>query len=81
MTTIAAASTPAKRPRAKPVAHASVIQSHGGRIVRLSDPEMRPAVDALVTEVTSSPAKARKWLQELGYLTPKGNVTRRYSSR
>jgi hypothetical protein len=81
MTTTAAPSTTGKRARAKSVAHVALPQSHGGRIVRLSDPEMRPAMQAMVAEVTSSRTKAREWLQELGYLTPKGNVTRRYSVR
>lgn len=52
-----------------------------GRIVRLSDPEMKPSVEALVEELTSDPQKAKAWLQELGYLTPNGNVTRRYGGR
>ena len=81
MPTTVADSTVAKRTRTKPAARVVVRSSQSGHIVRLSDPEMKPGMDALVLDVTSSPAKARKWLQELGYLTPKGNVTRRYSSR
>lgn len=76
MTTIATARTGSvKRARTLDAAYSM------GRIVRLSDPEMKPSVDALVEELTSDPQKAKAWLQELGYLTPNGNVTRRYGGR
>jgi hypothetical protein len=59
----------------------SAVASSGTHIVRLSDPEMRPAMDALRKRLTSDPAAARQWLQDLGYLTAAGNVTRRYGGR
>ena len=58
-----------------------VMRGLGGRIVRLTDPEMRPGVEALKKRLTDDPVAARKWLEELGYLTPSGNVTKRYSVR
>lgn len=57
------------------------VSTQPGRIVRLSDPEMRGAVQAVVDDLTSDPVKAQAWLQELGYLTASGNVTRRYGGR
>jgi hypothetical protein len=42
---------------------------------------MRPAMDALRKRLTCDPAAVRQWLQDLGYLTAAGNVTRRYGGR
>lgn len=76
MTTIATVRTGSvKRAQTRDAAYSM------GRVVRLTDPELKPSVDALVEELTSDPQKARAWLQELGYLTPRGNVTRRYGGR
>lgn len=83
MTTNATAHTgPVKRARTRDGAHsmAKVIGAPG-RIVRLSDPEVKPELDALVEDLASDPKKAKAWLQELGYLTASGNVTRRYGGR
>lgn len=79
MSTAVAPGTAGKLPRS--AARTMVSHSMSGRIVRLSDPEMKPGVDAMVRELTSDPAKAKAWLQELGYLTPTGRVSRRYGGR
>ncbi len=61
----------------------SVVETHAvdGRIVRISDPEIQPGVNAFKRRVAKTPASARKWLKELGYLTPSGNVSKRYGGR
>lgn len=83
MTTTATARTgTVKRARTRDEAYSMAkVTVAPGRIVRLSDPEVKPGLDALVEELTSDPKKAQAWLQELGYLTPSGNVTRRYGGR
>ena len=64
--------------RSQPVHRPAIMVSPVvGRVVRLSDPEMQPRIAALKAQL-ADPAKAQKWLEELGYLTPKGNVTKRY---
>ena len=57
------------------------VRSASGSIVRLTDPEMQPGVEALKKRLANDPAAARQWLQDLGFLTVSGNVTKRYAGR
>ena len=41
--------------------------------------ESTSSLEAVRKSLLADPVAARKWLQELGYLTPGGNVTSRYS--
>lgn len=67
--------------RSQPERVTGAASSAGGSIVRLSDPEMQPGVAALKKRLANDPAAARQWLQDLGYLTGAGKVTKRYASR
>jgi hypothetical protein len=48
------------------------------RIVRLSDPEMKPRMDALMKRIEKDPDVGLELMRRAGILTPKGNLTKRY---
>lgn len=49
-----------------------------GRLWRLTDPEVSAKVKAVQRELTKDQASAVKFLQDNGFLTPGGKLTRRY---
>lgn len=46
---------------------------------RLSDPQMKAAMDRKIKELASDKGVALKFLQDMGIATPKGRLTKRYS--
>lgn len=50
-----------------------------GAFTRLSDPAIRPGVEKLKKELSKDPAAARRFMEDVGYLTPKGKVAARYA--
>lgn len=48
------------------------------RMVRLSDPEMKPAMDRLKARIASDPAFAQSLLHSAGIVTAKGKLTKRF---
>ena len=48
------------------------------RVVRLSDPEMEPQMDALKKRIANEPAFGRQLLLKAGIITPKGKLTKRF---
>lgn len=50
-----------------------------GALTRLSDPAIRPGVEKLKKELSKDPAAARRFMEDVGYLTPKGKVAARYA--
>lgn len=53
--------------------------SSAGAIVRISDPAIKPGVDRLKKELSKDPEAARRFMVQVGYLTPKGKVSARYA--
>jgi hypothetical protein len=53
--------------------------SSAGAFTRLSDPAIRPAVEKLKKELSKDPEAARRFMEDVGYLTPKGKVAARYA--
>ena len=77
--------TPSKSvPKARPKAAAAaapvavVQRSMAGRMVHLSDPEMKPAMDAIKLRIQNDPAYALSLLQSAGIATPGGKLTKRF---
>ena len=50
-----------------------------GAFTRLSDPAIRPGVEKLKKELSKDPAAARRFMEDVGYLTPKGRIAARYA--
>ncbi len=50
-----------------------------GTFVRISDPAIKPRVEKLKKELSKDPEAARRFMERVGYLTPKGNVSARYA--
>lgn len=72
-----------KRSRATVVKGAAraqmAIQASGsGRVVRLSDPEVKPQVDQVIANITSSKEKSIAFLHKVGILTKGGRLSRKY---
>lgn len=55
------------------------INPRTGRVWSLADQEYSVWLDGLKAEVTADPKKAKQFLVDVGYLTIKGKVTKRYS--
>ena len=53
--------------------------SSTGAFTRLSDPAVRPGVEKLKKELSKDPEAARRFMEDVGYLTPKGRVAARYA--
>ncbi len=68
---------------AKTAARAQVnIRAAGaGRVVRLSDPDVKPRLKKTVAEITSSKEKSIEFLQQIGMLTSSGKLSRKYGGR
>lgn len=56
------------------VRHAST-----GAFVRISDPAIKPRVEKLKKELSKDPEAAQRFMEKVGYLTPKGKVSARYA--
>ena len=50
-----------------------------GAFVRISDPAIKPRVERLKKELSKDPVAARRFMERVGYLTPKGNIAARYA--
>ena len=50
-----------------------------GAFVRISDPAIKPGVDKLKKQLSKDPEAARRFMEQVGYLTPKGKVAARYA--
>ncbi len=50
-----------------------------GAFARLSDPAIKPGVDKLKKQLSKDPEAARRFMEQVGYLTPKGKVSARYA--
>lgn len=50
----------------------------GNRIVRLTDPEMKPAMDEMRHRIRTDPEYAKSLLRSAGLLTAKGKVPKAY---
>ena len=50
-----------------------------GAFVRISDPAIKPGIDKLKKELSKDPEAARRFMEKVGYLTPKGKVAARYA--
>ena len=50
-----------------------------GAFVRISDPAIKPGVDKLKKQLSKDPEAARRFMEQVGYLTPKGKVSARYA--
>lgn len=50
-----------------------------GAFVRISDPAIKPGVEKLKKELSKDPAAAQRFMEKVGYLTPKGKVSARYA--
>jgi hypothetical protein len=46
---------------------------------RLSDPQLKSAMDKKIRTLASDKGVALKFLQDMGIATPKGRLTKRYS--
>jgi hypothetical protein len=46
---------------------------------RLSDPQLKSAMDQKIRTLASDKGVALKFLQDMGIATPKGRLTKRYS--
>ena len=58
----------------------SIVRSAStGAFVRLSDPSTKPRVDKLKKQLSKDPEAARRFMEQVGYLTPKGKVSARYA--
>lgn len=68
------------KPKVQKAAAAQALapRSVAGRVVLLSDPEMRPAVDRLKAKIASDPQFALSLLQSAGIVTAKGKLSRRF---
>ena len=53
--------------------------SSTGAFVRISDPAIKPGVDKLKKQLSKDPEAARRFMEQVGYLTPKGKVSARYA--
>lgn len=53
--------------------------SSTGAFVRISDPAIKPGVEKLKRELSNDPEAARRFMEKVGYLTPKGKVSARYA--
>jgi len=65
-------------------AHVRVRSSASARLTEvrsIADPEAAKDLAALRKKIARSPAAAKAYLQEVGILTPGGNLTRRYGGR
>jgi len=49
-----------------------------GKLVRLSDPEMKSAMEQTVRKLSSDSGQALKFLQSIGVATPTGRLAKRY---
>ena len=52
--------------------------SGSGRVVRLNDPEVKPQVDQVIANITSSKEKSIAFLHKAGILTKGGRLSRKY---
>lgn len=50
-----------------------------GAFVRISDPAIKPGVEKLKKELSKDPEAALRFMEKVGYLTPKGKVAARYA--
>lgn len=50
-----------------------------GAFARISDPAIKPNVQRLKKELSKDPEAARRFMEQVGYLTPKGKVSARYA--
>ena len=50
-----------------------------GAFVRISDPAIKPRVEKLKKELSKDPEAAQRFMEKVGYLTPKGKVSARYA--
>jgi hypothetical protein len=50
-----------------------------GAFVRISDPAIKPRVERLKKELSKDPEAAQRFMEKVGYLTPKGKVSARYA--
>ena len=65
-------------------AHARARSSASVRLMvtrSIADPEAAKDLAAFRKKITSSPEAAKAYLQGVGILTPKGNLTRRYGGK
>lgn len=53
--------------------------STAGSFARISDPAIKPSVQRLKKELSKDPEAARRFMEQVGYLTPKGKVSARYA--
>ena len=53
--------------------------SSAGAFARISDPAIKPGVQRLKKELSKDPEAARRFMEQVGYLTPKGKVSARYA--
>ena len=53
--------------------------SYVGAFARISDPAIKPSVQRLKKELSKDPEAARRFMEQVGYLTPKGKVSARYA--
>ena len=49
--------------------------------LRLSDPEMKPQMDALKADIRRDPEIGRQLMIDAGIWTPSGNLSRRFGGR
>lgn len=68
---------PPARAAASPLAGASK-SSTSGRVLRLSDPELKPFMDDLKQRLRTDPEFARETLKNAGLLTPTGRLPKKY---
>lgn len=59
-------------------AQVKILATGSGRVVRLTDPDVKPQVDQVVKEITSSKEKSIEFLHKVGILTKSGNLSRRF---
>jgi hypothetical protein len=82
VTTIRSAAKPRTKTKAPAIdalcVSSDVSRGVGVHMVRLSDPEMRPAMDRLKERIASDPEFANSLLQSAGIVTPKGKLTKRF---
>ena len=56
-----------------------VRNASSGAFVRISDPAIKPGIEKLKKELSKNPEAAQRFMEKVGYLTPKGKVSARYA--
>ena len=65
----------------KPIKHRQLVRTASGDYVlsrTLADPDVKPAIDAYIEQVTRTTEAARQFLKDVGYLTSSGELAKRY---